>query len=60
MASASEDETRANTPVQLFLAHKRLTRARLEIEVYTKLLKTARPALLQGIYYTSSLLSPGF
>lgn len=60
VTSNSDDETLANTPVQLFLAHKRVTRARLEIQVYSKLLKTARPALLQGTYYFPPFYLPNF
>lgn len=49
-------ETRVNTPVQLFLAYSRVSRARLEIEVYGKLLRGACPALLQGTYHNLSVL----
>lgn len=47
---ASADEIRVNTPVQLFLAHSRMIRARLELRVYSELLEDARPALLKGLY----------
>lgn len=46
----SADEIRVNTPVQLFLAHSRMIRARLELRVYGELLEAARPALLKGPY----------
>lgn len=46
----SADEIRINTPVQLFLAHSRMIRARLELRVYGELLEAARPALLKGPY----------
>lgn len=46
-----KDEIRANTPAQLFLVYNRVTRARLELKVYSKLLKAVRPTLLKGIYY---------
>lgn len=52
-------DARVNTPIQLFLAHNRITRARLEIQLYTELLKDARPALLEGkCYLLSSFPSP--
>lgn len=40
------DETRVNTPVQLYLAHSRLARAQLEIKIYTKLLERGSGASL--------------
>lgn len=45
---APADAICVNTPVQLFLAHSRVVRARLELRVYSELLKAARPALLKG------------
>lgn len=38
-ASGSKNETRVNEPVQLYLAHRRLARAHLEIDIYTRLLQ---------------------
>lgn len=43
-----KDEIRANTPAQLFLVYNRVTRARLELKVYSKILRAARPTLLKG------------
>lgn len=33
------EETCVNTPVQLYLAYRRLARARLELKIYTKMLR---------------------
>lgn len=38
-ASGSKNETRVNEPVQLYLAHRRLARAQLEITIYSRLLQ---------------------
>lgn len=46
-------ETRVNTPVQLFLVYSRIARARLELEVYSELLKAARPSLVKGTHHFS-------
>lgn len=37
--SSKAKETRINEPVQLYLAHRRLARAQLEIQIYTRLLQ---------------------
>lgn len=60
MASSASATERVNTPVQLFLAHNRMTRARLELRIYAQLLETARPALLKGTHHLPFLLTPEF
>lgn len=39
MAGSSSDETRVNEPVQLYLAHRRVARAKLELRIYNRLLQ---------------------
>lgn len=68
-ASGSKaNETRINEPVQLYLADRRLARAKLEIKIYTRLLKRELGPLLRermslnfvcmGVLFRE--LSPGF
>lgn len=45
------DETRIDTPVQLYLAHSRLVRAQLEIKIYTKLLERGSGASFKERMY---------
>lgn len=47
MAGSSSDETRVNEPVQLYLAHRRVARAKLELRIYTRLLRNELGPLLQ-------------
>lgn len=53
-ASGSKDnETRVNEPVQLYLAYRRLARAKLEIRIYTRLLKSELGPSLQKRTFNS-------
>lgn len=45
--SAKAEETRINTPVQLYLAYRRLERAQLETKIYDRLLKKELNPLLR-------------
>lgn len=64
--SSKAKETRINEPVQLYLAHRRLARAQLEIQIYTRLLQKElgpsleKRTLFSLVYINYSKYSPDF
>lgn len=46
-SSSNATETRVNEPVQLYLAHRRVARAKLELRIYTRLLRRELGPLLR-------------